>query len=349
MHGAMLPPVKGPVRYRMLAMMLAAAVVATACTNRPASHRNPDGPLPLRPVGELPLPGDNSRFDYASLDGQRGLLFIAHLDANEVVQVDIRANHVVRTIPHISQVHGVLAVGLLNRLYGTATAANQVVAFDETTGTEIARAPTGQYPDGLAFDPRRNAIWATNETGGTETVVDAGTMQPKGTVALGGEAGNVGYDQDSDRMLVAVQGRDELAVIDPAALTVLQRVTLPGCQHPHGLTVDSPDRLVFIACDQNATLVTVDQTNWKILGSNPVGEDPDVVAYDPALYRLYVAAESGTLTILELRDHTVTTTGSGHLADNAHVVAVDPVTHRTYYPVPAGTNGHPALLECEAG
>ena len=72
-----------------------------------------------------------------------------------------------------------------------------------------------------------------------------------------------------------------------------------------------------------------------------------MLAYDTAAHRLYVAAESGTLTTLDLRDHTVAVTGSGHLADGAHVVAVDPETHRSYYPVPAGSNGHPALLERE--
>ena len=148
-------------------------------------------------------------------------------------------------------------------------------------------------------------------------------------------------------MLVAVQGRNDLAVIDPAALTVVQRVALPGCQHPHGLSVDGPDKLVFVACDQNATLLTIDQTNWTVTAADPVGEEPDVLAYDPTAHRLYVAAESGTLTTLDLRDHTVAVTGSGHLADGAHVVAVDPGTHRSYYPVPAGNNGHPALLERE--
>jgi DNA-binding beta-propeller fold protein YncE len=301
----------------------------------------------LRSVGEITLPGDNSRFDYASLDEQCGILFIAHLGASEVVEVDVHANQVVRTVPNISQAHGVLVVGPLNRVYATATGANQVVALDETTGAEIGRASTGQYPDGLAYDPRRNAIWTTNETGGTETVVDAATMQPKGTVALGGEVGNVGYDQDSDRMLVAVQGRNDLAVIDPAAFTLTQRVALPGCQHPHGLSVDGPDRLVFVACDQNATLLTVDQTKWTVTATDPVGDDPDVLAYDPSAHRLYVAAESGTVTTLDVRDHTLAVTGSGHLADGAHVVTVDAGTHRSYYPVPAGSTGHPALLERE--
>lgn len=327
--------------------MLAAVLIISACTNRPPRHPGSDSPLPLRPIGEVPLPGDNSRFDYASLDEHRGLLFIAHLGASEVIEVDVHANQVVRTIPNLSQVHGVLVVPALNRVYATATAANQVVALDEMTGAELGRAPTGEYPDGLAYDQRRNTIWTTNESGGTETIVDAATLKPLGTVDLGGQVGNIGYDQDSDRMLVAVQGRNDLAVIDPAAMTVTQRVALPGCQHPHGLSLDGPSRLVFVACDQNATLLTVDQTSWKTLSSNPIGEDPDVLAYDPSAHRLYVAAESGTLTTLDLHDHTLAVTGSGHLADSAHVVAVDSTTHRSYYPIPAGGNGHPALLERE--
>ena len=327
--------------------MLAAVLITSACTNRPPQHQNSDLPLPLRAVGEVQLPGDSSRLDYASLDEQRGLLFVANLGASEVIEVDVRANRVVRTIPNLSQVHGVLVVPALNRVYATATAANQVVAFDEPSGAELGRAPTGEYPDGLAYDQRRNTIWTTNESGGTETVVDAATLKTLGTVDLGGQVGNVGYDQAGDRMLVAVQGRNDLAVIDAAAMTVTQRVALPGCQHPHGLLVDGPGRLVFVVCDQNATLLTVDQTSWKTLSSNTVGEDPDVLAYDPSAQRLYVAAESGTLTTLDLHDHTLGVTGSGHLADNAHVVAVDPTTHRSYYPVPAGSDGHPALLERE--
>ena len=147
-------------------------------------------------------------------------------------------------------------------------------------------------------------------------------MQPRGTVDMGGEVGNVGYDQDSDRMLVAMQGRNDVAVIDPATLAVVQRVALPGCKNPHGLNVDGPDRLVFVACDENATLLTIDQTNWSVTGSNSVGDAPDVLAYDPAGHRLYVAA-------------------------GAHVVAADPNNHRSYYPVPPAANGHPALLQRE--
>ena len=91
----------------MTARLVIAALIFAGCsTNQSAQHQSSDPPLPLRPVGEIPLPGDNSRFDYTSLDPQRGWLFIAHLGASEVVEVDMHAGRVVRTIPNISRVHG---------------------------------------------------------------------------------------------------------------------------------------------------------------------------------------------------------------------------------------------------
>ncbi|HKN98538.1 MAG TPA: YncE family protein [Pseudonocardiaceae bacterium] len=316
------------------------AVVRLATTGRPAAI-----PLPLRGVGEVALPGDGSRFDYASLDTGRGLLFIAHLGASQVIEVDVHTGRVVRTIPNVAGVHGVFVVPALHRVYATATDANQMVALDEDTGRVLARAATGEYPDGLAYDPRRNAVWTTNETGGSETVIDAATGAVRGTVPLGGEVGNVAYDPATDRMLVAVQGRDQVAVIDPGSRTVKRWVDLPGCDHDHGLTLDTANRLAFVACDGNATLLTVDLTTWRVIGTNTVGEDPDVLAFDPGSRWLYVAAESGDVAVLGLRDRRLAVLGLDHLADGAHVVAVDSHSHTSYFPVPAGGDGRPALLE----
>jgi DNA-binding beta-propeller fold protein YncE len=145
-------------------------------------------------------------------------------------------------------------------------------------------------------------------------------------------------------MLVDVQGANVLAVIDPASLTVTRRVGLPGCDHDHGLALNPDRRLAFVACDGNAVLLTVDLGTWQVIGTDRVGQDPDVLAFDPGTRRLYVAAESGWLTVFDEHDRHLVVTGSGHLADGAHVVAVDPGTHRSYYPIPAGHDGHPALL-----
>jgi DNA-binding beta-propeller fold protein YncE len=158
---------------------------------------------------------------------------------------------------------------------------------------------------------------------------------------------NVAYDPASGRMLVDVQSRNQLAVIDPATRSVIRRVPLPGCEHDHGLALDSAAGLAFIACDINSALLTVDMTTWRVTDTAIVGVEPDVLAFDGHAGRLYVATESGWVTVLQLYGHRLHVIYSNYLADDAHVVAVDPVTGRSYFPVLGASGGHPAVLVCE--
>jgi DNA-binding beta-propeller fold protein YncE len=300
----------------------------------------------LHVVARIRLPGGNSRFDYASLDPRRGLLFVAHLGASQVVEINIHTDRIVRTIPGLAQVHGVLVVPALHLVYATATGINMVVRISENTGRVLGRTPTGAYPDGLAYDRANGTTWTTNESGGSETIIDAATGAPRGTVHLAGVVGNVAYDPASGHMLVAAQSRNQLAVIDPATRSVIRRVPLPGCSDDHSLTLDSSARLAFVACDINDVLLTVDLNTWRVTGTANVSVEPDVLAFDPKAGRLYVASESGSVTVLQLYGRRLHVIYSNYLADDAHVVAVDPATGRSYFPVLGAFGGHPAVLVC---
>ena len=318
------------------------AVVLAGCSSTP--H---DGPLPLRRVSETALTGGPVRFDYAALDAERGRLFVAHMGAGELIEVDVRTHSVVRTLPDLPDIHGVLVVPNKRRVYATATGRNQLVAIDEDSGQVIFRAPTDIYPDGLAYDPIRHAVWTTNESAGTETVVDADTGAVRATVPLGGEVGNVVYDPSTNQMVVAVQGRNDLAVINPVSFTVAERIPTPGCDHPHGEALDVTDQVMFVGCETNATMVSVDLTRRIVIDHQAVGETPDVLAYDPGVRRVYAASESGVVSVVDDDHGHLSSRGSAHLADGAHSVALDPTTHHSYFPIPKGPNGSPVLWEYE--
>jgi DNA-binding beta-propeller fold protein YncE len=139
-------------------------------------------------------------------------------------------------------------------------------------------------------------------------------------------------------LFIAHLGDSQVIETDIRASRVVRVIT--GLADVHGVLVVP----ALIACDGNARLLTLNLSTWRITGTSTVGDQPDVLAYDPAAGRLYVAAESGDLTILDNHAGHLTVTGRAHLADGAHVVAVDPATHDSYYPIPAGPGGHPALL-----
>lgn len=295
--------------------------------------RTPGPPLPFQTVTDVPLPGDTSRFDYQSLDPAAHRLFIAHLGASQIIVFDTQAQRVVATIPQIAQVHGVLVVSELGRVYASATGTNQIAVIDEQTLRVIATIPGGDYPDGMAYDPEDGKLFVSDEAGQTETVIDAKTNQAVATLALGGEAGNTQYDPVSRRIFVDVQTRNQVVTIDPTTNRIVGRMTLPGCDHDHSLLLDAQNRLAFATCDGNAVLLVVDLRSMQVLSTQSVGADPDVLAFDHAWQRLYVAAESGILSVFEEQGRTVRKVAEGFVANEAHSVAVDEQTHRLYLPL----------------
>jgi DNA-binding beta-propeller fold protein YncE len=305
------------------------------------------GGLPLRHVADVVLPGRPTRFDYESYDPTRQLLFIAHLGDGELIVFDTASSRVAGRIPGVSSVHGVLVIPELHRVYASATGTNEIVAIDETTLKIVARTPGGHYPDGMAYAPESHKLYVSDETGETETVIDVQRNQRVATIALGGEVGNTQYDSLSHHIFVNVQTRSELVEIDPAVDRIVGRFPLAGARGNHGLLIDPPDRLAFIACEGNDKLLVFDMGSKRVMQSFRVGGDPDVLAFDTVSRTLYVAGEAGIVSMFAVNRASIQKIGEGRLGPNAHVVAVDPATHRAYFPL-KNLGGQPVLRVMEA-
>ena len=222
------------------------------------------------------------------------------------------------------------------------TGSNELAVIDDSTLQIVARVLAGDYPDGVAYASKANKIYVSDLHGKTETVIDARTNQRVTTIALGGGAGNTQYDAASDHIFVTVHGQNQLAEIDPNTDQVIGRYPLPGCSGSHGLLIDSEHRLAFVACEENSKLAVFDLEAKKMTAIKSVGADPDVLAFDNALSRLYVSAESGIIAILDERGRNLEKVGEGFFAPNAHSVAVDSRTHRVYFPL-QNVGGKPVL------
>ena len=319
---------------------------ANAQPNQPAtteSQANPaTGSLPLRVLVDVPLTGGTTRFDYQSLDSSSGRLYIAHLGSDLMTVFDVNKQTVVGDVKDLKRVHGVLAVPALHRIYASATGTNELAVIDDQSLSVIARVPAGDYPDGVAYASKANKIYVSDLHGKTDTVIDAKTNQRVTTIALGGGAGNSQYDSVGERIYVTVDGKEELAEIDPNTDQVVARYPLTGCKGSHGLLIDSEHHLAFAACEDNSKLIVFDLETKKATATLSVGADPDVLAFDQGLHRLYVSAESGIISIFDERVTGLEKIGEGLFAHNAHSVAVDPSTHRVYFPL-QNINGKPVL------
>ncbi len=286
----------------------------------------------LKQIADIPLPGGSSRFDYQSVDEPAGRLYIAHLGAGRLIVLDLRTQKVVADIANLPGVHGVLAVPELGRVYVSATDANQVTILDSKTLQIIGRTPTGKYPDGIAYSPYDKKLFVSNQFGHSDTVIDVQTNQAIATIDLGGEVGNTQYDPSSKRILVAVQTRNQLVALSPKTNQVLGRYDLPGCDRPHGLLIDGDRLRGYVACEGNARVAVIQFPTMQVISTQSVGDSPDVLALDRGLHRLFVASESGIVSIFATQGDALVKL-EDVFADRGHTIAVNQQTHEVYLPL----------------
>ena len=321
---------------RLLLLALAPALLAGDVV-APASGITPA----WRVVADVPLPGPPARFDYQSLDPTTGLLWIAHMGADELLGFDVGARRVAVRVPEMRGVTGVRAGPGLGRVFASLSAGHAVAVLDGREGRVLSRVPGGRFPDGLAYAPEARRLYVSDEYGRRELVVDVPTSTVRAPVALGGEAGNTQYDSVAGRIWVAVGTRDELVGIDPRTDSIADRIAGPGIEGPHGFLVDAERRVAYVTGEANGRLGVLDLRARRVVRTYRVGDGPDVLALDPGRHRLFVASESGVIAAFDIQADTLVPLPS-YRAPRAHSVAVDPATHLVYAPL-ENAGGRPVL------
>jgi DNA-binding beta-propeller fold protein YncE len=298
-----------------------ASCTASATSLTPATWRAPAQspqrpPAPgLRIVATIPLPGPTNRFDYQSFDDARHRLYINHMNAGHLLAIDVDSQRVTHDVGNLPRATGVWAVPAHHEVYVAAAGAHAVVVLDDRTLDEVARVDGIRFPDGIAYASGADKVFVSDESGRADVV--------------------------SHCILVAVQTRNELVAIDPVGERIVARYRLPGFDHPHGFTLDEASRLAFVTNEGSGEMQVVDLRTMRVLATHRVGDDPDVLAWDPVWRRLYVAAESGVVSSFWLEGSTLHPAGE-YRAPSAHSVSVDPRTHRIYVPL-ENVGGHPGL------
>ena len=300
-------------------------------------------PLPLVPVATVPLPGRSPRFDYQSIDPLAHRLYLAHQGDGVIRVIDLRTRRIVRSIAGLPDVHGVLAVPSIQRVFATATATHELVTIDARSGRILRRTQAGVVPDGIAYAPSARRTFVSDERpAGAIVAVDGASGAAIASIALGGSAGNVQYDARADRILVGVETRDEIAVIDPGSLAITRRVHVPGCAANHSLHVSPRLGVTLVGCSRNGRVVELETRSLRSLGSVGGVGHVDVVDIDDGLRRAYVTSEDGIVTTIALAPHSHPRAIGRASIPRAHSVAVDQRTHLVYLPI-GRSHGRSAL------
>lgn len=310
-----------------------------------ASDGNAGARLPLGLVADVDLPGAATRFDYQDVDESKGQLVVAHMNDASVLVLDLHDGSVLKLLPGIPTARGVVIARDVGRIFVTSSP-HQLVLIDSASLSELGRVTTGNGPDGVGWDPTHKIVGVSDQSDGALSLIADAGNGTRTQVQLGEETGNVIFDPARNWFWITVvtaKPPDQLVAVDPGTAKVVARIGLPGCGGAHGLRLHPDGQSAFVACESNDTLARVDLDGAHGVATARTGSGPDVLSIDPGLGWLYVAAESGDLTVFDIRQKGTVLVGHDHPGSNSHTIAVDPASHRVFFPMMAGPKGTPVL------
>jgi len=297
----------------------------------------------LRHLGFIDLPAHAKAggFDHAAVHEPTGRVYVAHTANDAVDVIDVRQGRCVGSIPGLAGVAGAL-VAASDLVFTSNRAENTVGVFPIEDAPRVERIGVGIRPNGLAYDPRRGRLLAAHvgdpgiPGSCTVSIVDVHARERRADVPVAGRTRWTIYDALGDAFHVNIADPPQIVVLEPEDPVRIRRVVAIPHAGPHGLDIDVARRRLFCACDAGV-LLEVDADSGKVLATESIGGVPDVVFFNAALGRLYVAiGDPGLIEVfdtapLRRRERVTTEAGAHTLSFDASrnlVCAFLPGSHR---------------------
>ncbi len=285
-------------------------------------------------------------WDYLTMDGARGRLFVTRGDRVEVL--DATSGKVLGVVPGTAGVHGVALAPELKRGYTSNGRSNSVTEFDYDTLAVVREvAVPGTNPDAIAYDAVTKRVVTFNGRSKNATVLDAGTLAVIATLPMPDKPEFAATD-GTGRMYVNIESEaGQIVAIDLKKTAIVATWPMPGCASPSGMALDAANHRIFSVCDGNVMAVT-DLGDGHQLAKVTIGEGPDAAAVDVARGLVFSSNGEGSLTVVHADSRTHYTVAQTLATQRgARTMALDPVTRRIYLatadfgPPPAATPEQP--------
>ncbi|MDL2717207.1 MAG: YncE family protein [Acidobacteriota bacterium] len=310
-------------------MIRSACVFAALVLAAPLGAAEPS-PGGQRVVTSFPVGGDGG-WDYLTVDAATRRVFVSR--GAHVAVLDADSGKVVGDIPGTEGVHGIALAPDLKKGFTSNGRAGTVTVFD--LGTLAATSTikvTGENPDAILYEPVTKRVFTFNGRGKNVTAIDAATLVVAGTLAVGGKP-EFAVSDAAGIVYVNIEDTAEVVAFDAATLGVKARWSLAPCQDPTGLALDPKSKRLFAGCSGNKLLAVLSAADGKKVGTVPIGEGCDAVAFDPATGLVYASNGDGTLTIIkETSPGTYAAVETVVTKKGARTMALDPTTHRIFLP-----------------
>lgn len=288
--------------------------------------------------------GGEGGWDYLALDARTRLLYVAHGNVIEVLNVDTGAKG--KPITGLKGTHGIAFAPERNRAYVSNGKGDSVTVLDLATHEVVAEIPTsGKNPDAIMYDTFSGRVFTFNGRTANTTAIDAEKNRVVGTVGIGGKP-EFAVTDGKGTIFVNNEDTSEVVAFDAKTLEVTKRWPIAPCEGPSGLAIDLANRRLFSVGDK--VMAVSDFDKGKVVATVPIGDGPDAVRYDAAAGLIFASNGEGTLTVIRQESADVyKVLETVPTARGARTMELDPKTHHVFVvtaefgPAPPPTTENP--------
>ena len=162
---------------------------------------------------------------------------------------DADRGKVITEIMDLPRATGVLAVPSHHQVYVSTAGAHQVAIIDDRALKVTSRVGGMQFPDAIAYAREADKVFVSDESGGTDVVIDPVTERIVQRYDLPGSDHPHGFTLDEEGRLAFIsgEGNSELQVVDLRTMKVIQTLKVPD--DPDALAWDASWRRLYIAAE----------------------------------------------------------------------------------------------------
>lgn len=256
-------------------------------------------------------------------DGSR--YYISNEAESTLDVVDTKSLKIIRNIP-LSGHPNNIAIGKDGRhvYVSIVTAPGAVDVIDTASMERVKSIPVKGGVHNTYVTPDGKYVVAGSIPGKIMTVIDAQTEEPVWTLSFENGVRPITFETNPDgstkRMFVQISNLHGFAVVDFAAHKEVNRIILPdvpgktketeGVQGSpsHGIGITPDGKVLWATSKWYGYVFAYSMPDLKLLGSVPVGDDPDWLTFTPDNKSVYVAcAGSNYVTVIDNKSMKVVT------------------------------------------
>lgn len=196
------------------------------------------------------------------LNPRDGLLYVTTEIDRTVTIINPKTMKIVGSIPTGAKESHMLAISRDGRRGYTANVgAGSVSALDLVHRKLIAVIPVAQVVQRISVSNDGDLVFTSDQKQPRLAVIDTKTNRVKTWVPLDGTGYGAAPTPDGRSLLVAIPGKNEVAVVDLASMKVARNIRVP--KSPQEILI-APDGEAYVSCAGARQVAAISLADWKV-------------------------------------------------------------------------------------